>query len=65
MISEGYCDSEDWSNDAANSALANPSFFTVYLNQIHEAFVSIRAKNLILTPTFSSVVQIVIIFSSM
>ncbi len=32
MISEGSCDTEDWSNDAENSALhhRNKLYFTIY-----------------------------------
>ncbi len=29
MISEGSCDTKDWSNDAENSALGN------YMNKLH------------------------------
>ncbi len=34
MISEGSCDTEDWSNDAENAALRhrNKLHFTVYSN---------------------------------
>ncbi len=36
MISEGSCDTEDWSNDAENSALITEILhFTVYLNRNH------------------------------
>ncbi len=28
MISEGSCDTEDWSNDAENSALLSPEWTT-------------------------------------
>ncbi len=32
MISEGSCDTEDWSNDAENSALTSQDklYFTIY-----------------------------------
>ncbi len=30
MISEGSCDTEDWSNDAENSAHSNPLYLTIY-----------------------------------
>ncbi len=35
MISEGSCDTEDWSNDAENSALRhrNKLYFKVYKNR--------------------------------
>ncbi len=35
MISEGLCDTEDWSNDAGNSALhhRNKLQFTIYSNK--------------------------------
>jgi len=34
MISEGSCDTEDWSNDAENSTLPrrNKSYFKIYSN---------------------------------
>ncbi len=37
MISEGSCDTEDWSNDAENSALhhRNKLHFTYILQYIH------------------------------
>ncbi len=36
MISEGSCDTEDWSNDAENSALAhrNKLHFKIYCKQL-------------------------------
>ncbi len=35
MISEGSCDTEDWSNDAENSALhhRNKLYFKIYYNR--------------------------------
>ncbi len=35
MISEGSCDTEDWSNDAENTALChkNKLHFTIYYNR--------------------------------
>ncbi len=35
MISEGSCDTEDWSNDAENSALThrNKLYFKIYSNK--------------------------------
>ncbi len=37
MISEGSCDTEDWSNDAENSSLhhRNKLQFTIYSNRKH------------------------------
>ena len=37
MISEGSCDTENWSNDAENSALhhRNKLFFKVYSNKYY------------------------------
>ncbi len=52
MISEGSCDTEDWNNDAENSALHhrnklqfkihNMTVFTVFFDKINAALVSIR-----------------------
>ncbi len=48
MISEGSCDTEDWSNDAENSSLLHRNYFTILLffyciiDQINTAFTSLR-----------------------
>jgi len=37
IISEGSCDTEDWNNDAENSALhhRNTLYFKIHLNRKH------------------------------
>ncbi len=48
MISEGSCDTEDWSNDAENSALhhRNKFYFKVYYNRKPIIEIAIRFHNI-------------------
>ncbi len=48
MISEGSCDTEDWRNDAENSALLhrNKWYFKVYLNRKPVLEIAIRVHNI-------------------
>ncbi len=41
MISEGSCDSEDWSNDTENSALTSQEFITLLHIKIERNYVII------------------------
>ncbi len=54
MISEGSCDTEDWSNDAENSALRhrNKLYFKVYENRKTILEIAIRFHNIIFFSVF-------------
>ncbi len=49
MISEGSCDTEDWSNDAENSVLRhrNKLYFKVYSNRKPILEIAIRFHNIL------------------
>ncbi len=38
MISEGSCDTEDWSNDAENSALITEINYILHYNQTENSY---------------------------
>ncbi len=54
MISEGSCDTEDWSNDAESSALRhrNKWYSRVYLNRKPVLETAIRFHNIIVFYVF-------------
>ncbi len=41
MISEGSCDTEDWSNDAENSALITEINYIFQYIQIHNSYIKL------------------------
>ncbi len=56
MISEGSCDTEDWSNDAENSALHHKLYYI--FDKTNVVLISINTfqkhYRILLTPTFES-----------